>query len=277
MIHLRALIAGMATLISLVPAALSAQTAGMDRLFDTLRMSDLLEIMSIEAESHATALEAELFPGGGGASWQQISARIHNPARSQARLADVMARSLTAETLEGVIAFFDTDLGTTIITAEVETRRAFLDPDIERAAEDLALDRMSDAPDRYDRVKSYMRINSLVQQNVAAALNSSLALYRGLQEGGAYDGDLTTDMILRDVMESEPELRISTARWLEAFLGLAYDRLSDAEFDQFLEFSASPAGQAFNTAIFDGFSSLFEDQSYALGLAAARYMGGTDL
>lgn len=275
--RLSVLIPALCLLVLMLPQTLMAQTVTVDTLMDRLRMQDLLDIMAEESVPHAEALEADLFPGGGGASWAQTAARIHDPDLNHAKLTDVIAGVMTPEALEDTVAFFGSDLGAKIIEAEIMTRRAFLDPAIEQAAEDLALDRMSDAPDRVQRIKAYMRINSLVQQNVAAGLNSSLALYRGLQEGGAYEGDLTNDMVLSEVMNSEPELRITTARWLEAYLGLAYDGLTDAEFDAFLAFSESAAGQVFNEAIFQGFGTLFEDQSYALGRAAARYMQGSEL
>lgn len=261
----------------LMPLALRADEAGVDRLLDTLRMSELLEIMAEEGVAHAANMEAELFPDGGGPTWAAVAARIHDPVRGRAALLRAMAPVLTGDDLAAVQAFFDTGLGQRTVQAELDTRRSFLDPAIERAAEDLARARGDDDPERAAQIARYIRVNDLVDQNVIAGLNSTLALYRGLQAGTAFDGAMSDMDILREVQSGEEEMRQTTQVWLNAYLGLAYDVLSDDEFDRFLAFSASDAGQAFNTALFAGFGALFEAQSFALGQAAARYMGGSDL
>lgn len=261
----------------LAPLAARADAAGIDRLLDTLRMSDLLEIMAEEGARHAAQIETDMFPGAGGPTWAAEAARIHDADRARVVLRDKMAPVLTGDDLAAVQAFFDGDLGQRIVAAEIATRRAFLDPDIERAAEELARDRRYDDPDRAARIARYISVNTLVDQNVIAGLNSTLALYRGLQAGDAFGGAMSDMDILREVRRGEDEMRKTTEVWLQAYLGLAYDGLSDAEFDRFLAFSETDAGQAFNAALFAGFGALFEAQSLAIGQAAARYMGGSEL
>jgi hypothetical protein len=58
---------------------------------------------------------------------------------------------------------------------------------------------------------------------------------------------------------------------------LAYGPLSSEVLGDYIDLSQTEAGKAMNRALFEGFDIMYEDISYALGLAVARQMQGQDL
>jgi hypothetical protein len=53
--------------------------------------------------------------------------------------------------------------------------------------------------------------------------------------------------------------------------------LSDEDLTAYIAFSASPAGQQLNAALFAAFDDVFTPISKALGLAVAKQMQGQDI
>ncbi len=107
------------------------------------------------------------------------------------------------------------------------------------------------------------------------ALNASFHFYRGLVDGGAFE--MTESDILRDVWDQEDNTRNDTREWLFAFLLMAYGPLEDGELSDYVALSGTDAGQALNRALFAGYNRMYDELSYALGLAAAQQMKTQDL
>ena len=55
------------------------------------------------------------------------------------------------------------------------------------------------------------------------------------------------------------------------------EAMSDAEFDAYIAFSETEAGQALNRALLEGFDVMYEGVSVELGRAAASRIVGLDL
>jgi len=53
---------------------------------------------------------------------------------------------------------------------------------------------------------------------------------------------------------------------------LAYESLSDDEFEAYIDFGATPAGQELNAALFFAFDQVYADLSYGLGAGTAQLM-----
>jgi hypothetical protein len=117
--------------------------------------------------------------------------------------------------------------------------------------------------------------NDLVEANVAGALNASFHFYRGLVEGGAFS--MSESDILNEVWGQEEDTRQDTREWLYGFLLLAYRKMADPALETYIDLSASEQGRRLNIALFAGFNRMYDEISYALGLAAAREMQGQDL
>ena len=120
-------------------------------------------------------------------------------------------------------------------------------------------------------------MNNLVETNVAGALNTNLAFYYGLLDGGAFGGALTEDQILADVWSQEQEIRENTSEWIYSFLFMAYQPLEDEDLEAYIAFSETEAGEDLNRAMFASFDRLFEGISRSLGRAAANEMTAEEL
>ncbi len=231
--------------------------------------------MREEGLAEGAEMAADLFPAGSNSGWTRAVDRIYDTGRMDRALQEGMVRSLEPEHLDPLLRFFGSDLGRRIVTSEIEARRAFLDPDIEAAAQDRAASMPADAPRRriLDR---FIAANDLVTFNVTGAMNANLAFYEGLAQSGETAFASESER-LRQVWTQAESIRADTESWLAAYLTVAYAPLSDAELASYVTLSESPEGQALNAALFDGFDAMYEEISRELGRAVAGALTGTDI
>lgn len=285
----RPLAAAFISLLAVLPADLSAQTApdpvpaqtveAAARLSGMLMIPEVIAVMREEGLEYGESIEADLFPGRGGTTWDQSVDLIYDAATMQRRFDAVVAAELErdASFAPAIEAFFAADLGQRILTLEIEARRALMDEAVEEAAQ-LRAEEMAAADEpRMAALRRFAEINDLVESNVQGALNANLAFYRGMTEGGAFGDDMTEDQMLADVWGQEAEIRIETEDWLYPFLALAYGPLPDADLDAYTAFSETPEGQRMNAVLFAAFDAVFVAISRDLGRAAAKQMLGEDI
>lgn len=246
-------------------------------MLEALRLYEILGIMATEGVEAAMTLEADLFPGEGGAPWAAEANRIHGTDRmiglfEAAFPVDRMSEAQVAE----VTAFFTSEPGRSIAAAEVAGRRAFLEPGVEDLANEAFLEAISAEDPRLDLLTEFIETNDLVERNVSGALNSNFAFYRGLSDGGAFEVEIPEELMLAEVWGQEPELRRDTAEWLYAFQLSAYAGLADADIEAYVALSETEAGEALNAALFSAFDTVFNQLSYELGVAAAGFIAGQD-
>ncbi len=263
-------------LVPLAGTAWASETEA-DRLADALGLPDLVSIMHEEGTVYGAGLREELFPGTSRARWEAEVDAIYDAGRMDAVVRGALARDLDAPDVAAAVAFFESPLGQRVVKLELSARRALLDEDVEAASRTALEARRADEDPLLDRLETFITVNDLIESNVVGALNSNIAFYTGLAEGGAFPDGLTESDILEDVWRQEPEIREETVTWLYSYLGMAYDPLSPEDLDAYTAFSASPEGRRLNRALFTGFDELFNAISLALGQAAGQYIGGQDL
>lgn len=254
-----------------------AQENDIDVLFDLLMLPETIEIMRDEGLSYGETVGADLFAGDTSADWQATVASIYNYDVMVGMVREDFAISMADADLDEMIAFFGSDKGQMIVGLEVSARRALLDPAVEEASNEAAAIAAADGDPRLDLVMEFVNVNDLIETNVAGALNSNLAFYGGLLDGNAFGGSLNEDEILADVWSQEAEIRNNTTEWIYSFLFMAYQPLTDADLQTYIEFSRTDAGGQINRAMFDSFDRLFKGISRALGRAAANEMTSRDL
>jgi len=174
-----------------------------------------------------------------------------------------------------LVAFFETEAAQRLVANEVAARRAMIDDAVEAAAREAYLARAQDPDATFRLVRAFVRVNDLVESNVAGALNSNFAFYRGLADGGALE--MGESEMLAEVWAQEEATRADTRDWLYGFLLTAYDPVPEAVLERYVELSGTEAGRAMNSALFAGFDRMYAEISYALGLALAREMQATEL
>lgn len=248
----------------------AAQDAAVADLSEALRLSDTVAIMREEGLAYGRDLGTEMLPEGDSDGWQAVVARIHDAEKMQALVEAGFAAALQEQDVEAMLAFFDSDLGREIVALELAARRAFLDDAIEEAA----MDRMERLRDQdtpiIQQIEELIADSDLVERNVMGSLNTQLAFYQGLIDGGAFE--MSQDDILADVWGQEEVVRRESRDWLNAFLLMAYDPLSSEDLEAYAAFYRGEAGAALTGAVFAAFDQMYEEISYLLGRAIAQRM-----
>lgn len=246
-------------------------------LLKQIGMYDLLPIIREEGINYAAEMETDMFPGSGGGAWISAVERIYDINRMDAVVTERFAEAIEDADIAPLIAFFESDLGKEIVSLEISARRAMLDPSVENMSNEMVDIMRRDEEARLGVLGGFIEANQLLETNIVGALNSNLAFYKGLKEGGAFEADISEEQMLTDVWEQEPDIRESTTEWIFAYLALAYQPLSDADIEVYTSLSKTPAGSEFNRALFAAFDTLFVDISWDLGVAAAQFMAGEDI
>ncbi|QMU57855.1 MAG: DUF2059 domain-containing protein [Boseongicola sp.] len=251
----------------------AASESDLDDLVDAIGLPELMEILRIEGMSKSEELRQSMFPNRAG-GWGTIASSIYETDRMLTTFREAFDAELTNEDVAPVLGFLRSDLGTRIIELEVGARRALLDPLAEQAAKD-SLDSLTEVnPERVAIVLEFVEVNDLLELNVAGGLNASLAFYKGLVAGGL---ELTESEMLEQVWAQEPDIRDEIEEWMSAYLIMAYEPLTDEEIREYIILSTTDVGKDLNRALFVGFDALFDQLSFALGLAASQYSASEDI
>lgn len=248
-----------------------------DALFVALGLPELLEIMRIEGAAHGDMIAAQVLADRGNPEWDGVVARIYDPDFMTQELRAGFDEELRDSDLDAMLAFFTTQPGKSIVSLEISARRAMLDEAIDAASKDAAAQARGKQTPRYRLISDFIAANDLVARNVAGAMNANYAFYLGLMDGGALPSSMTPDMALRQVWATEADVRASTEEWLEAFLLLALQPVSDEDLARYIAFSQSAAGRDLTAALAVAFEGLFADVSRSLGRAAARFLISREL
>lgn len=247
------------------------------QLLTAMGLYDILDVMAAEGLAAATDLEADMFPGQGGSAWAAVAASIYAHDRlAQSFEAALPLDLLTPDAVAELQAFYDGATGIKVASGELAARQSLLDPDTEQGARELARQRAAQSHPRHVLLTEFIATNDLVDLNVSGALNSNFAFYRGLSDGGAFASEIPETLMLTEVWGQEAEIRRDTTEWLYAYQTLAYEDLSDTELRQYIDLTATPAGQALNTALFRAFEAVFDTLGYDLGVAAAHFVSGEE-
>jgi hypothetical protein len=249
-----------------------AQTA--DDLLDALKIEETVAVMQAEGRDYGRDL-ADNMLGGTSESWEASVARVYDVEAMEEAVRTAFREALPEDMATPLLDFFTSDLGQEVVTLEIEAREAMVDEDVEDAARERYRDLEGGDDVRLGLVEDFVEANDLVEQNVSGALNASFAFYNGLADGGALE--MSESEMLSEIWSQEEDTRNDTTEWVHAYLLMAYGPLSEDELTRYVELSESEAGRALNRALFAGFNAMYNDISYAMGLAAASEMAATDL
>jgi hypothetical protein len=255
----------------------SALADAIDELVKALAIPEIVAIMREEGIDYGVDMEDELFPDRGGAAWSAVVEQIYDPLAMERTVAGRLREDLSPDLAGPLLEFFTSEPGRSIVSFEISARRAFLDEDVEEAAEARWEDMKAEGHPRLEMIDRFITANDLLESNVMGAMNSNYAFYQGLATGAVFGGSLTDDQILADVWSQEPEIRAETEAWVNSYLAMAYQPLDDADLEAYIEVSETRAGRVLNRALFAGFDDMYVSISRALGVAAARFMTGQDI
>ena len=148
-------------------AVLGARAQELRALLGAMGLYDILAIMAAEGRESAPDLEADMFPGQGGAAWMAVVAGIYATDKMTAAFeAALPVERLSDADIASLRAFFESDLGARIAAGEIAARQAFLDPSLEQIATDLAEERVAQNHPRIAQLTEFNIVNDLVERNV---------------------------------------------------------------------------------------------------------------
>ncbi|WP_424943254.1 DUF2059 domain-containing protein [Aliiroseovarius crassostreae] len=254
-----------------------ADTAQIDRLWTALHMDETLEIMREEGLQHAMDAAPDLTGRPADDRWHDAVDEIYDMTAMAQIVRSGVSRALADKDLTPILRYYESDAGQNVVALEVSARRAYLAPGVDEAARD-AWNRGGKDGAHAGLIRRYVSAGDLIERNVTGALNSNYAFLRAYAETAPDPGDLLDEqLLLAEVMNEEPHLRIDTTEWLYGYLSLAYAPLSDERLAELVEISSSPDGRALNAALFEGFDPMFLELARALGHAAGRAQAVQDL
>ncbi|MFQ6552301.1 DUF2059 domain-containing protein [Aestuariibius insulae] len=256
--------------------AASAQSVQM-QLYEMLDLPQVVEIARLEGLDVAEDMGETLFAGGPSTSWDAQVGRIYTLDPMIETVRTNFTENLSDEDAQILLDFFASEPGQTIVSLELGARRAMLDDEIEEASKNAASEMAAENGEIYQLVDQFISTNDLIDSNVAGALNSSLAFFRGLADGGDPSAMMGEQEMLASVWSQEGEIRADMTEWIYSFLLMAYQPLEEEDLEAYIALSETDAGSALNGAIFAAFEPLFEQTSYALGRAAAQAITSQDI
>ena len=265
----------MAVLSMLLACSLSAVAASdqsqqdgeqsFEELWTLLGMSQMVSILHDEGLSMALASDLDLLGHEGGPRWEGAVQAIYNEKVLQGELHALFEQQLAQAHLSVLCEFYKTEDMQKIIQNEIAARRAFLDMEFEQTARDRWL--QGDIPEVLDEtIRQYVDTNDLIELNVMGSLNSNYVFLNTLNQSLP---DIVDQMSERDILShvwsQETDIRTDTTEWIFAYLHTAYAPVDPYDLDRYVAFSATPAGQALNQALFTAFDAVYLRLSGDLG------------
>jgi hypothetical protein len=262
------------SVIAMVLLSLPLRAGEIDRLMTALHFEETVEIMRAEGMRYGGDVGDEMLSTVERARWDRVVGRVYDAERMLAQVQSRFAEAMDGADAGSLVGFFEGQ-GAEIVALEIAGRRALLDDGTEAAAEARYAELAAAGAPIVRHVATLIDDSDLIERNVAGALNANLGFYRGLADGGGLD--LSEDEMLAEIWAQEPEMREETRDWMQAYLTMAYQPLSQEVLEAYIALYRSPEGQQLNRALFAAFDAMYEELSYQLGLATALTMEGEDL
>jgi hypothetical protein len=248
--------------------------AALVRLSDLLAVEEYVDIARAEGLKDAEAVSRDMLGRPADAGFLDQMSEIYDVDRMQETVMGHLTR-LSEPEIDASIAYFQTDAAVRITELEVAARRAMMDEEVEMSARQAWTEADTSRPDLFAQIEEMSSVNDLVERNVSGALNSNLRYYQGLADGGGLQ--LSEEEILTLVWGQEENIRAETEEWLGGYFLLAYQPLEAEDLEGYVDFWNSPAGEALNAVLFEGFNHVYDDVSYATGRVLALNMLSQDL
>ncbi|SLN11004.1 hypothetical protein PEL8287_00213 [Roseovarius litorisediminis] len=261
---------GLGLAVMLAGPVMADQEKDLARLMEAMDFKETVSILQQEGLRYGTEVAIDMLPDADPDSWRLTVGRVYDTDRMYALLAEEFHDALRETDLTTLLDFYTSEGGQEVVTLELAARRAFLDRDIETAAQTRYEVMQGEGAPILDQIDRMIADSDLIEMNVVGALNSNLMFYRGLNDGGALD--MAEDEMLSDVWAQEEDIRAESDRWLHGFLLMAYQPVESDLLEDYIALYRSPAGRDLNRALFQAFDRMYEQISYLLGQAVAQNM-----
>lgn len=256
------------------PPHVAAAVPSVEQIAAAMQLGALADVVAREIARVPDPL-SPLPEGIPDAGWARIAARIATPGRIALGLRRGIASALAARgdapaaSLSAALAFWTSDLGRRAMALQLSARAALAEPAAEAAARAAFAEATARADPRAAQITRLVAAAHLVDPAVALSLNASLAMLRGLRDGGGMARPPTDEALTAGLAAQEPMLRAELAGWIEALLYLSCAGLNDAEVEVLIAATATPGAHDLAALVGRGAEAALTDVAGALGLASA--------
>lgn len=257
-----------AVLLCMTSTSLAA--APIDRLMDLMKFPEVIALLADEGRSMADDTP-DIDLGMPRFAWDSMITKLYNEEAMHEAFRSELETAFGRTDLDPIVAFYESDLGREIADLELDARKAITDDAVLSAAGDMWAE-LDPQSQRAQLIEDYVTVNDLIELNVVSAMNSDIAYFRGFSARTQEGMGLNETDIMREVWAGEPEARAQVMEWVYGFSALAYQPLDEDEFDDYIAFGKSDAGQALNTAVFAAFDNVYADLARGLGAGTALLM-----
>ena len=261
-------------IVLLIPAAAQANPV-IERLAHVLRIDEVVDILRDEGITGSGELAREMLGREGGPVWTRQIAEIHDPEMMRSVLIQALDRGLTMDHAIAAADFFETETGQVILNLEHAARRAMSDENVKQMAINRYHDLAGSDDPRLREIETYVDVNDLIELNVRGTMASTFQFMVGMMNGRGLT--LDDEMIAAAILGNREQTEAETRDWVYGYLLVAYNPLTDAQMQANIAFSETEAGQALNTALFEGFDEMYQTIFYRTGMAVAKARGESDL
>lgn len=253
--------------LAFAPAVQADVTA--QELLDVMRFDEFIAIARAESLADNVDLPETFLEAQPSDTWSATLEAILNEADMLATVETTFLATLNPDSIAEIYDFVSSDVWQSAVTLENSAREAMLDDGIEEAAIAAYYEALDNDNQRLQDLQPLIDGANLIDSNVVGAFNSMFDFYQGLGAGG-FELGLDEDQLFGLILDEEATIRADVVEWLNSFLLLAYDPLSDEALAAQTEFMITPAGQNLNNAMFEAFDALYTGISFDLGEALAR-------
>lgn len=251
-----------------------AEVPSVEQVAGAMQLGALADVVALEMARLPDPL-SPLPKGIPDPGWAQIAAGIATPGRIARGMRRGLAEALAARadapaaSLAEALAFWTSDLGRRAMALQLSARTALADPAAEAAARAAFAEATARADPRAAQITRLAAAADLVDPAVALSLNASLAMLRGLRDGGGMAPPPSDEALTAGLAAQEPMLRAELAGWIEALLYLSCAGLSDGEVEVLIAATATPGAHELAALVGRGAEAALTDVAAALGLASA--------
>ncbi len=180
-----------------------------------------------------------------------------------------LSGKITPKEYQAIRQFLESDFGRRVTRLEVDAHALDVSELNARGAEVAK----SIAPDRIRVIKEMIDAIGGVESGLTIAMNSSFAMLKGMQAGGAIPLQLPDEDIRKFLKESEPKMRQEIGALLALSTAYTYKDLSDEELKFYVDFLNSPAGKAMYKKSLTALDAMLSERMVDFGNTLMTLMG----
>lgn len=246
-------------------------------LLKAMQFKQVIETILQESRVYGATLDKQMLQGRGGEKWQNLLGEIYDEDRIWNAFISKLETELSGQDTAAMLEFWKTDLGQRIVVLENSGRIAFADDDIEQDSRARFREMVQNNHPRVAMLREFVAAGDFFEVNLSNAMDANYAFMSGMVQSGVFDREITEEEILRNTWENEAEIRKDIREWIYAFLALAFQPLTDAELQAYIDFSNTKAGRVLNNAQFVAYNYVFKTISKALGVSVGEFLRSSDL